>query len=119
MGKHPEEKFDKGKAWRALEVLQLVHSDVAGPFQAPSFSKARYVLTFIDDYSRFTWVYFLIHKSEVFDRFQVFKTRVEKQSGKVVKILRTNNGREYVNKRLEDFCTFERIDLQHSVTYTP
>ena len=119
MGKHPEERFDKGKAWRALEVLQLVHSDVAGPFPAPSFSKARYVLTFIDDYSRFTWVYFLIHKSEVFDRFQDFKTRVEKQSGKVVKILRTDNGREYVNKRLEDFCTFEGIDLQHSVAYTP
>lgn len=94
-----------------MEVLQLVHSDVAGPFPTPSFSKACYVLTFIDDYSRFTCVYFLIHKSEVFDRFQDFKTRVEKQSGKVVKILHTDNGREYVNKRLEDFCTFEGIDL--------
>ncbi|MGI4370262.1 hypothetical protein ACR2V4_27090, partial [Klebsiella pneumoniae] len=70
MGKHPEEKFDKGKGWRALEVRQLVHNDVAGPFPTPSFSKARYVLTFIDNYSRFTWVYFLICKSEVFERFQ-------------------------------------------------
>lgn len=94
MGKHPKEKFDKGKAWRALEVLQLVHSDVAGPFPAPSFRKARYVLSFIDDYSRFTWVYFLIHKSKVFDRFQDFKTHVEKQSRKVVKILHTDNGRD-------------------------
>ncbi|GLJ18487.1 hypothetical protein SUGI_0328130 [Cryptomeria japonica] len=114
MGKHPKKKFDKGKDRRALEVLQHVHSNVAGPFPVPSFSKARYVLTFIDDYSCFTWVYFLIHKSEVFDRFQDFKTHVEKQSRKVVKILRTDNGREYVNKRLEDFCTFEGIDLQRN-----
>ena len=45
-GKHPEEKYDKGKSWKATVVLQLVHSDVAGPFLVPSFGKARYFLTF-------------------------------------------------------------------------
>ena len=119
VGMHPKEKYDKGKSWKATTVLELVHSDVAGPFPVPSFGKARYVLTFIDDFSRYTWVFFLLHKSEVFDKFIIFKAQAEKQSGKVIKILRTDNGREYVNSRLIDFCTHEGIDLQHSVAYTP
>lgn len=119
MGKHPEEKFDKGKSWRGLKFLQLVHNDVAGPFPTPSFSNVHYVLTFIDDYCHFTWVYFLVHESEVFARFIAFKAHVEKQSRNLVKILCIDNGREYVNNRLEEYCTLEGIDLQHSVTYTP
>ena len=86
-GKHPEEKYDKGKSWKTTTVLELVHSDVVGPFPVPSFGKARYVLTFIDDYSGYTWVFFLTHKSEVFEKFIIFKAQVEKQSGKVIKIL--------------------------------
>ena len=59
--------YDKGKAWRAQYVLELVHSDVAGPFPVPSFGKSHYALTFIDDYSHYTWVFFMAHKSEVFE----------------------------------------------------
>jgi transposase InsO family protein len=77
------------------------------------------LLTFIDDYSRCTWVYFLKNKSEVFDNFLMFKALVEKQSGKSIKCLRTDNGREYVNHRFEDYCATEGIQLQHSVPYYP
>jgi hypothetical protein len=49
LGKHPEQKFDKGKAQRASSPLGMIHSDITGPFPQPSISKARYVLTFIDD----------------------------------------------------------------------
>jgi len=48
-GKHPEENFEKGKSWRGSSALELVHSDVIGPFPHPSISRAKYVLTFIDD----------------------------------------------------------------------
>jgi hypothetical protein len=51
LGKHHEEKFEKGKARRASSSLELVHSDLMGPFPHSSINKARYVLTFIDDYS--------------------------------------------------------------------
>lgn len=101
IGKHPEEKYDKGKAWRATQLLELVHSDLTGPFPQPYFSRARYVLTFIDDFSRYTWVYFLKQKSEVFDHFQDFKAFVEKYSGKFIKILHIDNGGEYVNHQFE------------------
>ena len=59
-------------------VLELVHSDVVGPFLVPSYGKARYVFTFIDDFSHYTWVFFLAHKGEVFDKFITFKAQVEK-----------------------------------------
>ena len=58
-GKKHMEKFVKGKSWRAKTPLHLVHSDLMGPLEHPSISGLRYVLTFIDDYSRKIWVYFL------------------------------------------------------------
>ena len=67
LGKHLEKMFDKGKFWRAQCVLELVHTDVVVPFPMPSFGKSCYALTFIDDYSRYTWVFFMAHKSEVFE----------------------------------------------------
>ena len=78
LGKHPEKMYEKEKTLREQCVLELVHSDVVGPFPVPSFGKSRYALTFIDDYSRYTWVFFMAHKSEVFDRFLNFKAQVEK-----------------------------------------
>ena len=66
LGKHPREKFDTGKTHRASSPLDLIHSDLMGPFPHPSINKARYVLTFIDDFSRYTWVYLLRNKYEVF-----------------------------------------------------
>ena len=55
---------------------------------------SRYFLTFIDDLSRFTWVYFLKKKSEVFEKFKDFKASVETATGRNIKALRSNNGGE-------------------------
>jgi hypothetical protein len=59
LGKNPQEMFESGKAHRASSPLDLIHSDLMGPFPHPSISKERYVLTFLDDYSCYTWVFFL------------------------------------------------------------
>jgi hypothetical protein len=82
LGKHPQEKFDKGKTQKAPFPLDLIHSDLMGPFPHPSISKARCVLIFVDDFSRFTWIFFFRQKSEVFEHLKDFKALVEKQSGK-------------------------------------
>ena len=63
---------------RASIVLELVHMVLAGPFVVTSVSKGHYVLTFIDNFSGYTRVYFLDHKYEVFDNFLAFKIHVEK-----------------------------------------
>jgi transposase InsO family protein len=119
LGKHPEKKIDKGKAWRESSPLHMIHSDVMGPFPEPSINKYRYVLTFIDDYSRFTWVYFLTLKSQVFQYFKEFKALVENQSEGRIKILHSDNGGEYVNKYMQQLCSEAGIEIQHTVPYTP
>ena len=81
---------------------------LAGPF---AVSQGRYMLTFVDDLSRYTWVYFLHSKNEVLDKFLAFKTHVEKKSRKAIKVLRMDNGTRYMNRRLIDFCRLEGIDL--------
>jgi hypothetical protein len=104
IGKHHEDKFEKGKAKRASSSMELVHSDLMVPFPHSSINKARYVLTFIDDYSCYTWVYFLKQKSEVFEHLKDFKDLVETQTENKIKILCTNNGGEYINKDVQNIC---------------
>ena len=62
---------------------------------------ARYILTFIDDFSRKVWVYFLKQKDEVFNKFEIFKALVENESGNKIKWIRTDNGGEYVNDKFK------------------
>ena len=60
--KHLEHKFDRGKESRVKRILGLIHSYISGPMPTTSMSFSLYVLTFIDDFSRYTWVSFLRKK---------------------------------------------------------
>nr|KYP60023.1 Retrovirus-related Pol polyprotein from transposon TNT 1-94 [Cajanus cajan] len=66
-----------------------------------------------------TWVYFLKIKSEVFGIFKKFKALVEKQSGKQIKALRSDRGKEYTSREFDKFCEDEGIERQLTVAYTP
>ena len=104
LGKHREHKFEKASHERTSAPLELIHSDVAGPVPHMYMSQAKYALVFIDDFSKYFWVYFLKHKSEVFGLFKVFKALVENQSGRKLKILRSDNGGEYVKFEFIQYC---------------
>jgi transposase InsO family protein len=119
LGKHHRDNFDKHASWHTSGPLQLVHIDLCGPLSSHSFSGCKYFLTFIDDFSRCTWVYFLKLKSKVFDKFLAYKAFVEKQSGHQIQRLRTNNGGEYVNNNFTSYCTTQGIQMQQTVPYTP
>jgi hypothetical protein len=80
-GKQNRVRFPSG-ATRAEGILQLVHSDVFGPMSVPSLGKSMYYVSFIDEFSRKNWIYFLRKKSKVFDRFKQFKALVENQTEK-------------------------------------
>jgi transposase InsO family protein len=111
LGKHPKEKFNICKLWRASSLIELVHSEITGPFTHPSTSKDKYVLTFIDGFLRCTWVYFLKLKYEVFECLKYFKYIVEDQIGKIIKNIHTHNGEGYVNKDVEHLCSESGIDF--------
>ena len=115
LGKHHQDSFDKRASWHASAPLQLVHI----PLPIVSFSGCKYFLTFIDYFSRRTWVYFLKLKSEFFNMFLAFKAFAEKQSRHPILKLRLDNGGEYVNKKFINLCTEHGIQLQHTVPYTP
>eukprot|EP00253_Pinus_taeda_P005617 PITA_05617 len=70
---------------RAKQILELMHSDVFGPVKVPSLGKSMYYVSFIDDFSRNTWIYFFKKKYEVFNRFKEFKALVENQIEKKIK----------------------------------
>ena len=117
--KHHRDNFDKCASWHTSIPLELVHSYLCGPLLSTSFSDYKYFLTFIDDYSRRTWVYFLKLKSEVFNMFLAYKDLVEKKSGHRIMKLRSDNGGEYVNNKFTTFCTEQGIQQHHTIPYTP
>jgi transposase InsO family protein len=119
LGKHPQEKFDKGKTQRVSAPLDLIHSDLMGPFPHPSIRKVCFFLIFVDDFSRFTWIYFLRKKSEVFQHLKDFKALVETWSRKKIKVLRNDNGGEYVNHEIHNIFHEAGIQLQYIAPYTP
>jgi hypothetical protein len=80
---------------------------------------ALYYVTFIDDFSRKTWIFFMKTKDEVFSRFQEFKAQVENQTGKRIKVLRSDNGGEYTSNDFKDFCKEAGIKRELTVSYNP
>ncbi|KAL4348689.1 hypothetical protein GQ457_17G010100 [Hibiscus cannabinus] len=119
LGKHAHSSFPKEATSRAIEPLQLVHTDVCGPIKPPSFGKSRYLLLFIDDYSRKTWVYFLKQKSEAFGAFKNVKALVEKESGFEIKSLRSDRGGEFTSNEFNDFCKANGIRRPLTVPRSP
>ena len=100
-------------------MLGLIHSDISGPMPIKSMNGSRYVLTFIDDFSRYTWVFFIKKKSEVLEKFIELKALIENASGQNIKILRSDKCGEYVSNELLHICSQIGIQVQHSVPYTP
>ena len=76
----------------------MVHSYVCGPIPSTYLSGFEYYITFIDDYSRKTWIYFLKTKDEVFKKFKDFKSLIKNQSERRIKALGIDNGGEYSSK---------------------
>lgn len=103
----------------AADVLGVVHTDVCGPVNVASIGGARYFLTFMDDKTRYIFVYFLRHKSEVFEKFKEFKAMAERQTGEKLKILRSDNGTEFVNNIFDEYLKANGILRQLTVPYTP
>lgn len=119
LGKHQRDSFPVGKAWRESQPLELIYSDLYGSMHTTSIGGNHYFLTFIDDYSRKTWIYFLKEKSEVFGCFKVFKVLVEKQSGFMVKTLCSDRGGEYMSHEFENFLKENGIQHLFTTQYTP
>lgn len=118
-GKHKTTPFQASESQRAVKPLDLVHSDVCGKLNTRSRGGAEYFLTFIDDCTRYIWVYLLKHKSEVVKCFQTWKARVENESGRKVNTLRSDNGGEYTSATFEELLAMDGIRHERTIPKTP
>ena len=96
----------KAKGYRAKEVLDLV------PMSTSARGGYEYFITFIDDYSRYGYIYLMRYKSEAFDKFKEFKIIVEIHQGRSVKSLRSDRGGEYLLGEFRQFLEDHRITSQ-------
>lgn len=117
--KHSRKPFKKQKLQNSRKVLDLVHTDLCGPMPIPSLGGHKYFMTIIDDFSRKIFLYPLKNKSEAFEKFEDFFNLIENQMGKKVRAIRSDNGKEYINKHFRLFCEDKGIIQQKTVPYTP
>ncbi|SCZ89698.1 BZ3500_MvSof-1268-A1-R1_Chr1-3g01520 [Microbotryum saponariae] len=96
----------------------LVHSDVLS-FPESSLTGKRYLVTFLDDFSRKLWAYAIGHKSEVFGVFKTWLAEIELETGAKLKVLRTDNGGEYCSRAFTEFCKARGTRRQYSIPRTP
>lgn len=101
----------------AKQRLELIHSDLCGPFES-SINEERYFITFTDDYFRKLWVFLIKNKAETQRIVVEWIAAVEKETGLDVKELRTDNGSEYLGN-LAEYCTRRGIRRSTSTPYTP
>lgn len=117
-GKHARSPFSE-IGTRAKKLLDVIHTDVCGPFPVKSLGGAKFFVSFIDDYSRKVYVYPLKSKAEVFSKFVIYKKLVENQLDSTIKIVRSDNGTEYVNKNFEELFAKSGIKHEKSTPYSP
>ncbi|KAJ9561749.1 LOW QUALITY PROTEIN: hypothetical protein OSB04_006909 [Centaurea solstitialis] len=96
-GKMTKEPFNKDNE-RASDLLEIVHTDVCGPFSHEARGGYRYFITFTDDFCRYGYVYLMRHKSESFEKFREYHNEVQNQLDRKIKFFRSDRGGEYLSQ---------------------
>jgi len=103
---------------KAKEILEVIHSDIIGPI-SKSITGKRFILTIIDEYSRKSWIFLLASKSEATDIIINFFNYLINQFVNKIKSLKSDNPKEYSNKKLLDYCKQKGIKKIFSPVYNP
>ncbi|KAL4019197.1 hypothetical protein IC575_022842 [Cucumis melo] len=117
MAKQPALSFPKS-ASLCDKPFGLIHSDIWGPAPCPTVNGYRYFVLFIDDYSRFTWIYFLRNRSSLYQIYVDFANMIQTQFSSKIKILRTDNAMEYKDSRFLSFLAQQGTLIQRSCPHT-
>jgi hypothetical protein len=91
---------------------QLLHMDTVGPSRVRSMGDKWYVLVIVDDYSRYSWFFFLESKNEVFEHFQSLALRLNNEHLNCLKVIHSHNETEFMNASFNEFCLEHGIDQQ-------
>jgi hypothetical protein len=119
LGKMHRDEFPSNLDRKKRDVLDIMHNEVCRPMQTRYLGGAFYFLLFIDDCTRYTWIYFLRRKSDVFEYFKEFRTMVEKKTEKSIKILCSGQGGDYKLGKFIKYCKHHGIVQQFTISHTP
>lgn len=118
LGKQVKRPF-QGTRPETSSPLERVHSDLMGPISPVAYDGTKYILLFIDDWSHFTVMFGLKHKSEVSDYIKIYIARVESRFQKGIVKFRCDNGSEFVNDSVKALFDAKGIEFECTITYTP
>ncbi|KAH9101741.1 hypothetical protein AeMF1_021597 [Aphanomyces euteiches] len=105
--------------YRAQVPLERVHIDKSGPITPPTFGGMVYYELYVDEASRFKWLFLLKSKSETLDNFKKFHVYAERQFGRKIKTIMTDNAQEYLAKALTAYCSSVGIEQLYTNVYSP
>jgi transposase InsO family protein len=117
--KHSRLPFVSEAPKRASVALQVVHSDICGPFEVASLGGSKYFIIFVGEFTRMIWLYTIKLMSEALDVFRKFQGLNREKCDKTIKILRTDGGGEYTSKEFEAFYINQGIVHEVTTPYTP
>jgi hypothetical protein len=104
---------------RSHNCCDLIHTNVWGPTENVSLGGNKYFVSFIDDFSRHTWIFSIQKKSKVFPCFLQLKSLVEKEKNRKIRCLRSDGGTEYFSDEFTTYLLKEGIYREYSYMYTP
>ena len=115
--KQTEEPFNKTTN-RVTKPSELTHIDVWGKYSIESINGNQYYTIFVDDAARYTTINFMKKKSDAAEKVKNYLTYLKTQ-GNLPKAIRFDNGKEFLNQGLKDWCARQGIDIQTTAPYSP
>jgi len=119
LAKQKRAAFPKVAKYRAHEELELVHGDLCGPISPPTPAGNVYFLLLVDDMGRYMWLTLLRSKADAPAAIMAFQACTERECGKKLKVLRTDNGGEFTSVEFGEYCAGDGIRHHHTAPYTP
>ncbi|GKE27253.1 retrovirus-related pol polyprotein from transposon TNT 1-94 [Tanacetum coccineum] len=113
-GKSKKASFPPKLVTSTKSKLELIHMDLCGPMRVASINGNRYILVIVDDYSRYTWVFFLHTKDEAPDMIINFITQIQRSLQAQVQKVRSDNGTEFKNEKLQMF--YAKLGITHNTS---
>jgi hypothetical protein len=117
--KQVENTHPKKSIMSTSKTFELLHMDLFGPTQYTSVGENKYGFVIVDDYTRYTWAFFLVDKSDVFVTFKSFVKCIHNEFETTIKRVRSDNSSEFKNIRIDELCYDFEIRHQFSIKYTP
>ena len=119
LGKQIKTSFKPKNQISTTRPLQLIHLDLFGPIDTTSLGGSKYAFVIVDDYSRYTWTYFLAHKSDCFKCFSKFCKLTQNEKGFMISSIRSDHGGEFQNREFQNFCEVNGYNHNFSTPRNP